>query len=152
MAGERDERTGRIKAVERQYETALFAARRLADELHRDPTLGKTKTAPTKLAVAETLAGLAPTYIVRMFAEFESGLRSYRRSIKPGKKARTEHLIDAVASRRKIEDGLRVAAHAVRTYRNALVHEDSSEPVAPLSVAEVRRHLMLFFGHLPYDW
>jgi hypothetical protein len=99
------------------------------------------------------LRDLEVTYFVRMFAEFESGLRSFWRSIKPDKKPRTEHLIQGVASKRKISHELIASAHAARNYRNIIVHDnEQDEDFTPIPIADIRRNLVLFFERLPFEW
>jgi hypothetical protein len=99
--------------------------------------------------MAERLDG---TYLIRLFAEFETGLRRFwptaKRTEPPG---RTRDLMDGVGATCGIDHIVRDHAHAVREYRNALVHE-RDEPVAPLPVAVARSHLCRFFGFLPPNW
>ena len=71
----------RIKAVEREYWSARRAVDRLLAEVVRDPSaLGKGPSPRDLRSADEHLEG---TYLVRMFAEFETGVRSFWRTIKP---------------------------------------------------------------------
>ncbi len=149
MPVDRDEWNERIKAVERQYHTARFGIERLRADVQRDPTIARQ--APERLHIADARRDLEFTYLVRMFAEFESGLRSFWKVEKPGRKPRTEHLLDGVASTRSIANDLLANAHAVRRYRNNIVHEHDEE-MEPIPIVEARKHLMLFFRRLPFRW
>ncbi|MBX9583890.1 MAG: hypothetical protein K2X87_26625 [Gemmataceae bacterium] len=151
MPGDREEWGQRVKSIERQFGAARFAVDRLRNDLRRDPTIaGRSPVAPY---VADTLRDLAVTYLVRMFAEFESGLRSFWGAVKPGKKPMTEQLINGVASKCRVPDPLRVEVHQVRAYRNRVVHgNEYDEAVTPVSVADARRSLVLFLNRLPFEW
>jgi hypothetical protein len=60
-------------------------------------------------------------------------------------------LLDGIAARRGISPDRLASAHAVREYRNSLVHE-RDEKVIPISIAEARSHLCRFFAFLPPTW
>lgn len=93
---------------------------------------------------------LEGTYLIRLFAEFETGLRLYfetRRSTNPPAK----DLLDSVTALCGISEEHRDNAHAVREYRNSLVHERVEEP-DPISIATARSYLCCFFSKLPNEW
>jgi hypothetical protein len=151
MPDDRRDWSSRIKAVERQYNTARFAAERLCAELRHDPSIETQSPAP--LYVNETLRTLEVTYVVRMFAEFESGLRSFWRSARPNRRPKIEHLIQRVASNRKVSNDLIDGAHAARKYRNSIVHDNEhDEDVTAIPIADARRKMVLFFERLPFRW
>jgi hypothetical protein len=76
----------RIKAVEREYWTVRRAVDRLAVDVTRDPsTLGERPSPRDLRSADENLEG---TYFVRMFAEFETGVRSFWKTIRPRAHAR----------------------------------------------------------------
>src|SRR5271166_5033472 len=65
----------RIKAVEREYWSARRAIDRLSADVARDPgALGEGPSPRDLRSADENLEG---TYLVRMFAEFETGVRSF---------------------------------------------------------------------------
>src|SRR5438132_852064 len=117
----------RIRAVEREF----LVARKAVDDFLAAVRSGDTGRLPpnTKLRDVEAMSdNLEGTYLIRLFAAFESGLRSYwkavrRRKTKPG----TEQLIKSVAASRNIPDDLTEDVHKVRKYRNSLVHEEDDE-------------------------
>ncbi len=149
MAGRRrDEWLERIKAVVREFLVARRAADLFATAAERDPSELPTGT---KLRDAQAAsANLEGTYLLRLFAAFESGLRSYWATIRTTKPP-VRDLLDSIAGDRKVPDELRDEVHEVREYRNALVHE-TDEEVEPVSLAEVRRRLCTFFARLPDNW
>lgn len=122
MPFNRFEWLSRMKAVEREYLAALLAVERLAEQIRTDPLLLKGELKPRDLSrAAELLEG---TYIIRLFAEFETALRRFwtlvRSTDPPG---RTQDLIQGVAATCRIGNVELDGAHDVRKYRNTLVHE-----------------------------
>src|SRR5271157_5295877 len=103
----------RIKAVEREYWSARRAVDRLSADVARDPsTLGEGPSPRDLRSADENLEG---TYLVRMFAEFETGVRSFWRAIKPRARAQAEVLLDRVGDRCKIPADVIRLAHSTRT-------------------------------------
>jgi hypothetical protein len=149
MFRKRDDWLTQIKAVEREYGTTWFATDRLREEARRDPTVLRRKLAPRDLS--EASGNLEATYLIRLFAVFESGLRHFWQAQKPNRRPRTQHLLDGVASVRGIPNDLLVNAHTVRKYRNNLVHEQD-EDAAAVAIATARSHLCHFFSRLPPEW
>ena len=92
---------------------------------------------------------LEGTYLIRLFAEFETGLRLYwtakRKNPPP---SRTRDLLDGIAAMREIRLEVLTNARNVREYRNILVHE-CEEATVSISIAEARRHLCRYFSFLP---
>ena len=145
-----DEWQRRIKTVEREFTSMRFAADRLFAEAVRDSAV--LKTVISLRDIRQASSRLDGTYIIRLFAEFETGLRQFwlaARGTDPP--ARTRDLLDGVAASRKIPDHQLVKAHKVRIYRNHLIHE-RDEPLDPVSVAEARHSLCRFFSYLPPNW
>jgi hypothetical protein len=140
----------RIKSVEREYASMRLATNRLLDESRRDSTILREDL---KLRDIVNASGfLEGTYIIRLFAEFETGLRLFWPTAKrPDPPGRTRDLIDGVAATRRIPDDERTNAHDVREYRNFLVHEREEE-VVPISIAKAGSHLCRFFSFLPLTW
>ena len=99
--------------------------------------------------MAERLDG---TYIIRLFAEFETGLRLFWPTAKgTDPPSRTRDLLDGVAAYRRIPHDELKNAHAVREYRNLLVHE-RDEAMEPIPIADARHQLIKFFSFLPPNW
>jgi hypothetical protein len=101
--------------------------------------------------VQNALENLEATYIVRIFAEFETILRNTPRPQRfRGRQlpTRTRDLITRVASDQSIPDITRDKADNVRRLRNAIVH-DSSEPYEIVTIEEALRYLSRFVAKLP---
>ncbi len=101
-------------------------------------------------AINKTLKNLKGTYVIRLFAEFETGARQCwvaNWNTDP----KTADLLDGLAARRGIPDTLRDNALLVREYRNALVHERDDQP-EPIAIATARGYLCHFFSFLPPQW
>jgi hypothetical protein len=148
MPDERSVWIGRIKSIERDYSATRLALDRLLAEARRDPVILARKLKVRD--VAEASGRLEGTYLIRLFAEFETGLRRYWTTIRETEPP-AQHLLDGIAARRDIPPARLADAHAVREYRNALVHE-RDEGVAPMSIAESRGRLCRFFAFLPPTW
>jgi hypothetical protein len=138
----------RIKAVEREYSVVRLAVNKLLEMAQRDP--GVLQGDLRHRDVVHASQGLEGTYVIRLFAEFETGLRSYWDTVR-GTNPRTRDLLEGIAATCGIPDDQRDNAHLVRDYRNSLVHE-REEDVEPLPVAVARGYLCHFFSFLPYKW
>ena len=115
-----------------------------------------TKTSPRDLVMAAEK--VESTYMIRMWAEFETALRSYRRHITgdPDDRISTSNLIDwtaGVRQGRAISEDVRDDVHEVREYRNYLVHErDDLDPPDGVAIDVARRRLNTLLGCLPDKW
>jgi len=140
----------RIKAVEREYLASRFAADRLLDQVREDPTtLARELQIRDLQDASDRLEG---TYIIRLFAEFETSLRAFwSASRKKPPPSRTRDLMDGVAAKRRVPNDWIADAHAVRDYRNLLVHEGEEEPT-PIPIDNARGNLCRFLSLLPIDW
>lgn len=139
----------RIRAVEREF----FVARKAVDDFLDAVRSGDTDRLPpnTKLRDVEAMSdALEGTYLIRLFAAFESGLRSYWATIRDTTPT-TEQLINSIAGKRNIPDDVRDQVHEVREYRNSLVHEDDAE-TDPVALGAARSALCTFFARLPDEW
>ncbi|HEV3256547.1 MAG TPA: hypothetical protein VG013_06700 [Gemmataceae bacterium] len=150
MSNEIDVWLRRIKAVEREYYAARFSVDRALGQVRADPNI---LTGDLRIREIERTADfLEGTYIMRLFAEFESGLRLYFRLVRKRRPpSKTEDLLNSVASRRGIPNEQLRKAHEVRGYRNDLVHE-RYENNEPMTIMDARRRLCYYFSFLPRDW
>src|SRR5436309_3336259 len=110
----------RIKAVEREHAATRLATDRLLESARQDP--GVLRGDLRYRDIAHASAGLDGTYVIRLFPEFETGLRLYWDAAR-GTNPRTRDLLDGVSAMFKISEAYRDNAHSVREYRNSLVHE-----------------------------
>ncbi len=145
----RDSWQTRIKAVDRQYAAVQLATSRLLEEGRKNPTV--LKGGVQHRDVVNASQDLEGTYLIRLFAEFESGLRQYWETIATTH-PRTKDLLDGLAARCRIGNDQRDNAHHVREYRNSLVHEREDEEGDPVPIAEARGYLCTFFSFLPREW
>lgn len=141
----------RIKCASQEYQAAVVASRLLDERLKADPSFLDPAGLRKRDADALT-SNLENTYLIRLYSEFEAGLRdvwwnAWGRTTEPP----TRDLLDAAAARRKVSQDLLDYAHRVREFRNGLVHHSRSgnEPVTIIKAYEV---LSNFFSRLPYDW
>ena len=140
----------RIKTVEREHGAMRLAIDRLWGVARSGPA--NLRSGVTLTDIRNASGRLDGTYLIRLFAEFETGLRSFwstrRKTLPP---SRTRDLLDGVAAMRAITLEILTNAQDVREYRNALVHE-RGEATVLLSIPEARRHLCRCFSYLPPAW
>ena len=138
----------RIKAVEREYVVMRQAANHFRQAALGDPTILQDSVQPREINLADR--NLEGTYVIRLFAEFETGARHYW-GTNWDTDPKTVDLINGLAARCLVPDALRNTVHSVREYRNALVHEREDQLKAvPIAVA--RGYLCHFFSFLPRQW
>ena len=139
----------RIKAVEREYWCASLAVSRLSQAAVRNAlVLGPTLTSSDVVLTESNLTG---TYLIRMFAEFESALRAFWLTIRPRSRPATLHLLNQIGGVCNVPAKIVTVTQQVRAYRNALVHELNST-ATPVSMAEARSSLQHFLSRLPNEW
>jgi hypothetical protein len=146
----------RVKGAEREsYVVAAAVAYYRPVALAGDSQL-PSKTSPRDIvAAAEQVES---TYLIRMWAEFETALRSYRRYITGDTDDRisTMNLIDwtaGVKQGRAISADVRDDVHETREYRNFLVHErDDEAPPATVAIEAARKRLNTLLHCLPIKW
>jgi hypothetical protein len=147
MPSEFYHRMGRIKEVEREYRVVRLAVDRLMKSAQQDPAvLGPFQTRHFRAASAQ----LEGTYLIRLFAEFESSLRLFW-AIFRSSQPKTRDLIDGVAALTGVSIAEKFDAHSVRLYRNNLIHEHDDQIVA-VRLSEARHFLCQFFRRLASRW
>jgi hypothetical protein len=100
----------------------------------------------------EFVGNLEPTYLIRLFAVFESGLRDFWSDFL-GRSTRPDaiDLLKGIALRQKLPADVFERADEVREHRNWLVHENRGEAKA-VTFGESSRRLAAFFSRLPKAW
>lgn len=137
-----------LRDIEGEYHAARFA---LPDALRRaleDPTI-LGASGPDFSDLRRAVRHLEITYVIRLFAYFEGTSRALwatARSTEPPMK----DLLDGLAARCRTPADLLDDAHAVREYRNEIVHE--GETAARLAMPECRSRLARFMSHFPPQW
>ena len=127
-----------IRAVLNEYQSARVAVDHVAGQLQVDANFLEGLSREKIARVRNYLEG---TYVVRVFAAFESALRSYEQWWHPGRPKDERptaatmidqigaHKEDNVARRRKREIGLQIRerVHEARKTRNYWVHDDEGQ-------------------------
>ena len=93
---------------------------------------------------------LEDTYLIRAYAVFETILRDYWHTCKRRSRPNAEYLINHVGSTRTASSDDLKAVHAVREYRNRLVHGGAMP--AKITMAEGRSYMCRFLRYLPPAW
>lgn len=139
-----------LKGIEHEYRVANIAMRRLADQARRDPTILDSDMRVR--GISEALGNLDGTYGIRLFAEFETGLRKFWETtrIEPEPRGIAE-IIDRIAARHGIGHVELTTAHRVRQYRNRQIH-DNEEEGESLEVSDCRSCLCTFLSKMPSNW
>ena len=147
MPSEYYERFGRIKDVEREFVAVRLAMNHLMGVANSDPAILSSIEARDLREASERLEG---TYIIRLFAEFESSLRSFW-AISRSSQPKTRDLIDGVAALTGVSVDEKSDVHSVREYRNSLIHEREQQ-VLEISLSDARHTLCRFFRRLAARW
>lgn len=149
--GKKTDRSERMKSVEREYEVAEMARGALEEAIIRHSSL-LTNSGLTVVDLRIYQSKLHDTYFIRLFAEFETGLKDYwKNGLGEDPKTRIMDVISSIGARHRILDAWRINVHAARKYRNRLIHEEDAEG-DPVTLTEARRYLGRFFGCLPENW
>ncbi len=151
----RQQRLNRIVAVEQEYQAALTAAEWLKEQLSANPDFGENHGWKTKGGL-DFCQNLETAYIVRLFSEFEAGLRDYWETYlgKTTEPTVYQLVYQAIPTQRFPQDKID-NADKVRKYRNFLVHdpeEDAPADVSVFTVKEAKRHLAAYFALLDAQW
>lgn len=135
--------------IEQEYRAAALAISDLLRRVLRDPSVLDANTVvPGDLRSCRD--NLEITYVVRMFAVFEEGLREARRVVHgKDRPIRTYDLLQQCAARQHIPYDHLSNVHRVREYRNAALHGGRA-PIVPL--AQARSWLCTFAGWMPPRW
>lgn len=144
----REIRIERIESVYRESLAAAVAVDLLGIRLRAEPSFLASRGLKIR-AFRDLENHLDATYLIRLFAEYESTLRSYwRDGLRLETVPRTKDLMDAIAARRGIGRDLLEHVHNVREFRNSLVHEDHGSEAA-VSLEESQQRLRSYLARLP---
>jgi hypothetical protein len=142
--------SSRLKSVEREYLAAYLAATRLEKQCQSEPHLLRDQGLKRE-DVRMLMNKLEGTYHLRLFAEFEQALRYYLRACKIRVPRNAEPLIDRVRTRAKITHEITSKVHAVRDYRNTMIH-DESLGANPVTMRNATSSLATFLYCLKDEW
>src|SRR4051812_25132947 len=104
----------RTKAVEREYGAVRFGVERLLRDVNDNPRVLADQIERRDIGTASTR--LEGTYIIRLFAEFETALERFLRAFHVRKPKSTEAVINRVRDRGHIPETATKAVHRVREY------------------------------------
>jgi len=138
-----------LKRVADEYHAARFAVGRALSAAMRTPHALPATIRPNDLRLC--LNRLEATYLVMLFAEFESAIRriwsaEFGRKTKP----RMEVLLDRVAAKAHVSDTGLGDVHRVRKYRNFLVHGEDF--AASVTLEQAGSLLARFLSFMPGSW
>ncbi len=144
-------RMEQIRAIELEYRVALISAAGLEERLHANPSALDEE----RLQYGDYQNfrdNLESTYLIRLFANFEAGLReawelAFRRATSPS----VRDLINSLAAQCSIPQDWSDRAHEAREYRNSLVHEGGDDAQA-IGIRKACSDLCRFFSQLPHHW
>ena len=146
----RQEWLERIKRVELEYLAVSEGLALLTEAVRSGGRPPADRLNPSHLQTARE--NLEATYLIRLYAVFEAGLReSWKDCFGRHSRPKAEDLLNAVAALRVIGQEDRDNAHAVRRYRNGVVHE-GGEGAEAVSLRQAKSYLCLFFSRLPLTW
>ena len=149
--GKKTDRSERMKSVEREYQVAEMARAALEEALTRDSGL-LTAGGLTVVDLRTYRSKLHDTYFIRLFAEFETGLKDYwKHGLGKDPGTRIMDVIDSVGAKHRVLEANRINVHAARKWRNRLIHEEDAEGES-ITLTEARRYLGRFFSSLPDNW
>jgi hypothetical protein len=145
----------RMAIVVQEYLAGRTAADWLDGQTQPDSGFGRKHGWEPRggLAFCENLEA---TYIIRLYAEFEAGLRDYWDSYR-GRDTRPDMVVlvrQAIPTEAFSQDCID-NADDVREYRNFLVHDMGKEPPPgkpTFTLREAKRHLSEYFSRLNPRW
>ena len=140
---------GRIKAVEREFGAIRLGTDRLLIAVNDEPAIldGRLK----RPDIASASLHLEGTYLIRVFAEFETALQRFILAFHMRKPRSTEALVNRVQDRARIPQADTLKVHSVRDFRNSLIHERTN-PVTPVSIREATNFLCSFLSRVQRIW
>lgn len=141
----------RFNAVGREHETAKFAVELLMGLLRTNPSFLRRFELGQRDAI-RLRDNLESTFLIRIFAEFEAGLRdawqdAFHRQTQPAMK----DLLEAVTGLRLIPRRWSQSVDEVRKFRNSMVHPGQVTPQV-FSLIQARERICQFWSFMPLDW
>ena len=148
-------RIKRINAVLEEYLAARTAAGLLTARTTPDPGYGYSQGWVPKAGI-DYVNNLEATYIIRIYAEFEAGLRDYWLTYrKKDTRPKMVQLLNKAIPTQHFPQDTIDKADDVREYRNFLVHDIEDEPSedsVTFTVAEAKSHLCAYTACLDTAW
>lgn len=143
-----------LEAVTNEYGAAKFSVAHVQHEVMRDSGFLHSAENPLKPSfIRDCACHLEITYLLRLFAEFESVLRDYYAFARPSprpRRTRMETLMLRIAGLCNIPEDPLKKADAVREYRNAVIHHRERKTL--MTFNECKSCLARFMSFLPRNW
>ena len=144
----------RINAVLQEYLAANTSAELLKEQTRSDPSYGNKRGWNPKAGI-DFIINLEATYIIRIYAEFEAGLRDYSLTFrrKDTRPTMVQLLNVAIPTQSFPQDTIYLADE-VQEYRNFLVHdiEDNMSDDMPFTVQEAKKRFCAYTALLDPAW
>ena len=144
-----------IEAVLEEYLAASTAAELRTARTKLDPSFGNRCGWKARAGVAFA-ENLEPTYIIRIYTEFESALRDYWLTFrKQVTRPRMYQLVNEAIPDQRFSREVIANADEIRVYRNSLVHDnedEAGEEIVAFSVQESKSRLCAYLGRLSASW
>ena len=146
----RAQRKERIEALVPTFRAAKASAAYFHVVCLANPTLVEGKGFRIRY-IRDCCSELEDTYLIRAFAEFEVTLRDFWENGR-GRATRPEakSMIASLTSHLRVRPDDLDNVHAVREYRNALIH--GGVLPAKVTLPAAQKYLCLFVSRLPKDW
>ena len=142
----------RLERVQRELLAARFVVERAQRDVGADPTVLVRSSPQVRPSYLRDCANnLDLTYLLRLFSEFETALRDFVAARRPSpRRTRMEILMERASMLARIPADVVRAAHAVREYRNAIVHDPAR--AAALTFPQCKSRLSRYLSYLPRRW
>lgn len=148
-------RLGRIAAVAEEYRAALTGTALLEEKLRADPNYG-IEHGWRQRAAEDFAQNLEGTYVIRMYAEFEAGLRDYWKThLGHDTHPKMVQLLNQAIPNERFPRDWIDNADDVREFRNFLVHDIEEEPpgsMVTFTMDDAKKHLCSYFSCLDPNW
>jgi len=122
----RAEAFNRLRRVRDEFDAGRFALEHILGQWNSDPSvaIAAQSTGVTAAELRRCARSLELTFVLRLFAEFETILRDFwRNGIGRTTDPEMRQLIESVGRRRNVPPTDLRGAHEIREYRNAIVHD-----------------------------
>ena len=152
-----------INDVGKEYEASRVAVSRLVSLVQANANV-LTNEPEARDGLSRAYKNLEGTYLIRLFAAFESALRSYERWWHPtrSKTPDTSQMIDEIGARnaediprrrkRPIGNQIREVVQRVRRSRNYSAHDDADAIDTPMPFQQAKACLLAYIDKMPLEW
>ena len=152
-----------INEVGKEYEASRVAIIRLTNQVAVNANVLDDEPR-ARGGLSRASRNLEGTYLVRVFAAFESALRSYERWWHPNRETRVDasQMIDEIGARkaddiprrhkRVIGTQIRERVQLVRRSRNYWAHDDADAVADPMPLERATMCVLEYINKMPLEW